>query len=91
MAQELEKDEQSEMDNETTKIKQGSGRGFAGMSEDKRRQIASKGGKAQGKGNNPGNFANNREKAVTAGRLGGQNSRGAGQAGSNDTNDSDLE
>lgn len=55
------------------------GRGFAGMSQDKRRAIASKGGKAQGKDNNPGNFANNREKAVAAGQKGGQNSHGGGR------------
>lgn len=30
-----------------------------------------KGGKAQGKRNNPGNFANDREKAKRAGRKGG--------------------
>ena len=57
------------------------GRGFAGMSEQKRREIASKGGRSQGKENNSGNFANNREKAVAAGRLGGQNSRGGGRQG----------
>jgi hypothetical protein len=68
-------------------------RGFAGMDEDKQREIASKGGKAahqkgtaheftseeasaagsaQGKENNPGNFANDRDKASRAGRKGGQ-------------------
>ena len=36
------------------------------MSTEQRRAIASKRGKSQGKGNNPGNFANNREKAVAA-------------------------
>jgi len=30
-----------------------------------------KGGKAQGKRNNPGNFANDRKKAARAGRKGG--------------------
>ncbi len=54
-------------------------RGFAGMSEEKRRAIASKGGQSQGKANNPGNFANNREKAVAAGQKGGQNSHGGGR------------
>ena len=52
------------------------GRGFASMDEDKQREIASMGGKSQGKENNPGNFANDREKAAAAGRKGGQNSGG---------------
>jgi general stress protein YciG len=47
-------------------------RGFASMDEDKQREIASKGGKSQGKENNPANFANDREKAAEAGRKGGQ-------------------
>ncbi|MDR3571880.1 MAG: KGG domain-containing protein [Candidatus Pacebacteria bacterium] len=38
-------------------------------------EQASKGGKSQGKESNPGNFANDREKAIEAGRKGGQ-SRG---------------
>jgi general stress protein YciG len=75
-------------------------RGFASMSEEERREIASKGGKAaheqgtahefdseeakkaghkggisQGQENNPGNFANDREKARDAGRKGGEASR----------------
>lgn len=41
------------------------------MSEEERRRIASKGGRSQGKENNPGNFANDREKASRAGREGG--------------------
>lgn len=57
----------------------GGRRGFAGMSEEKRKAIASKGGQSQGKHNNSGNFANDREKAVAAGRLGGQHSRGGGR------------
>lgn len=64
-----------------------SGRGFAGMSQEKRRAIASKGGQSQGKGNNPGNFANNRDKAVAAGRLGGQNSHGGGRQAQDQDND----
>lgn len=48
-----------------------SGRGFAGMDEDRQREIASKGGQSQGKGNNPGNFANDPERASVAGRKGG--------------------
>ncbi len=47
-------------------------RGFAAMDEEKQREIASKGGKSQGKENNPGNFANNPEKAREAGRKGGE-------------------
>jgi len=66
------------------------GRGFAGMSEQKRKAIASKGGQSQGKGNNPGNFANNREKAVAAGQKGGQNSHGGGRT-SADTTDTDSD
>ncbi len=42
------------------------------MDEEKRREIASKGGKSQGKENNPGNFANNPKRAQEAGRKGGQ-------------------
>jgi uncharacterized protein len=41
-------------------------RGFAAMDPHKQREIASKGGKASG-----GNFANDREKARSAGRKGG--------------------
>jgi|GEM_PF-1468311 len=49
-----------------------SGRGFASMSEEDRRRIASKGGKSQGKATNPGNFANDPQRAREAGRRGGQ-------------------
>ena len=42
-------------------------RGFAAMSVDKRRAIASKGGSMS-----PGNFKNDRQKAREAGRKGGQ-------------------
>lgn len=42
------------------------------MDPEKQRAIASKGGKSQGKENNPGNFANDRAKAIQAGRKGGQ-------------------
>jgi general stress protein YciG len=45
--------------------KQGSGRGFASMDEDKQREIASEGGKASG-----GNFANDPERAAEAARAG---------------------
>jgi general stress protein YciG len=51
-----------------------SNRGFASMNEDKQREIASKGGKAQGKENNPANFANDKKKASAAGKEGGSNS-----------------
>lgn len=42
-------------------------RGFASMSPDKQREIASKGGKASG-----GNFKNNPERAREAGKKGGE-------------------
>lgn len=47
------------------------GRGFAGMDEDKQREIARKGGQSQGRENNPGNFANDPQRASEAGRKGG--------------------
>ncbi len=47
-------------------------RGFASMDEATQREIASKGGHSQGRENNPGNFANNRERARIAGRKGGE-------------------
>ncbi len=49
----------------------GRGRGFASMDENKQREIASKGGRSQGKENNPGNFANDPQRASEAGRKGG--------------------
>jgi uncharacterized protein len=49
-----------------------SDRGFASMDEKKARDIQSKGGRSQGKENNPGNFANDREKARRAGQEGGR-------------------
>lgn len=51
-----------------------SNRGFASMDEAKQKEIASKGGKSQGKQNNPGNFANDRERASKAGKRGGESS-----------------
>ena len=42
------------------------------MDKDRQREISAKGGRSQGKENNPGNFANDREKAAAAGRKGGQ-------------------
>lgn len=55
-------------------------KGFASMSLKMRREIASKGGKSQGKQNNAGNFANDPERAAIAGRKGGSNgSRGKGK------------
>jgi|HubBroStandDraft_3_1064219.scaffolds.fasta_scaffold249575_1 general stress protein YciG len=47
-------------------------RGFAAMDEATQRIIASKGGQSQGKENNPGNFANDRDRAREAGRKGGE-------------------
>jgi general stress protein YciG len=46
-------------------------RGFASMDRAKQREIAKKGGHSQGKANNPGNFANNPDRAREAGRRGG--------------------
>jgi uncharacterized protein len=54
-------------------------RGFAAMDEATQRGIASKGGQSQGKENNPGNFANNRDRAREAGRKGGE-SHGANRS-----------
>ncbi len=51
-----------------------SDRGFASMDESKQREIASKGGKSQGKENNPSNFANDKKKASAAGKKGGESS-----------------
>ncbi|MDR6305886.1 general stress protein YciG [Nitrobacter vulgaris] len=45
------------------------------MSAEKRRAIASKGGRAQGKNNNPANFANNPGRAAKAGAKGGKAKR----------------
>lgn len=47
-------------------------RGFAAMDEQQQREIARKGGRSQGKENNPGNFANDPKRASEAGRKGGQ-------------------
>jgi uncharacterized protein len=49
--------------------------GFASMDPDRQREIASMGGQAQGKENNPGNFANDPAKAKRAGHEGGSKSR----------------
>ena len=48
-----------------------SNRGFAGMDEEKQREISSKGGSASG-----GNFKNDPERASEAGRMGGEASGG---------------
>jgi general stress protein YciG len=50
-------------------------RGFALMSAERRREAASKGGRAQGKRNNPGNFAHDPQRAVKAGAKGGKAKR----------------
>jgi uncharacterized protein len=55
-------------------------RGFASMDPQKQQEIASKGGQSQGQENNPGNFANDREKASEAGKKGGQNSHSGGNS-----------
>ncbi|MGH7175367.1 MAG: general stress protein, partial [Minisyncoccia bacterium] len=54
----------------TRRNRRKSGRGFAGMDPDRQRQIAAMGGRSQGQRNNPGNFANNPERAAAAGRKG---------------------
>jgi hypothetical protein len=46
-------------------------RGFASMPKSEVQKIASEGGRSQGKDNNPGNFANDRNKARRAGAEGG--------------------
>ncbi len=79
--------ENSELENDNESGSSGGGRGFAGMSEEKRRAIASKGGQSQGKDNNPGNFANDREKAAAAGQKGGQNSHGGGRQSDDSTDE----
>lgn len=47
-------------------------RGFAAMTPERRRDIASMGGKAQGKTNNTGNFWHDRVRARIAGQKGGR-------------------
>jgi general stress protein YciG len=84
---ETSRDETSESTPESTAVSAGFGpsdvttssiphtpakRGFAAMDEATQRTIASKGGQSQGKGNNPGNFANDRDRAREAGRKGGE-------------------
>jgi general stress protein YciG len=49
-------------------------RGFASMDAERRSEIASMGGRSQGKHNNPANFANRPSEEVRmAGRQGGLN------------------
>ncbi len=54
-------------------------RGFAGMDEEKQREIASKGGKAAHEKGTAHEFTS--EEAREAGRKGGQASRGGGRGG----------
>jgi general stress protein YciG len=42
------------------------------MSQERRREIAASGGRAQGKRTNPGNFANDPKRASIAGAKGGK-------------------
>ena len=49
--------------------------GFASFSPEKMKMVASMGGRSQSKDINPGNFANNRERAAAAGRKGGTASK----------------
>lgn len=46
-------------------------RGFKSMSDEEHRRVSSKGGKSQGKDTNPGNFANDPDRASEAGQKGG--------------------
>jgi general stress protein YciG len=50
-------------------------RGFAAMDEQKRKDLASKGGHSQGAENNPANFANDKKKARDAGKDSNQKSQ----------------
>lgn len=65
----MEKQSQVMMPENPEKVK--SKRGFASMSRERQREIASMGGKASG-----GNFANSPERAAEEGRKGGQVSGG---------------
>jgi|SRR3989338_4405728 len=47
------------------------GLGSPKVSAQRRREIASMGGRSQGRENNPGNFARDTEKASRAGKIGG--------------------
>lgn len=58
-------------------------RGFAAMSIEKRREIASKGGSSVP--NHLRSFSQNRELATKAGRKGGQTSHGGGRSFKNET------
>lgn len=70
-------------ENQGNKTSQGgtSNRGFASMSEDKQRAIASLGGRAAHASGNAHTFSS--EEARAAGRKGGQNSRGGSPQNSN--------
>jgi general stress protein YciG len=50
-------------------------RGFACMSPEKLREVAARGGRAQGKKTNPGNFAHDPKRAAKAGAKGGKAKR----------------
>lgn len=66
--------------NNTNNANSNSGRGFAGMDEEQRRQIASKGGQSVPAEKRA--FSQDRELAASAGRTGGtnsQNNRGSSQ------------
>jgi general stress protein YciG len=62
------------IDNENQQSGQQGGRGFAGMSEERRREIASKGGKAAHQSGNANEFDS--ESGREAGRKGGQSRNG---------------
>jgi uncharacterized protein len=68
-----------------------SNKGFAGMDPEQQRDIASQGGRSQGAHNNPGNFANDPQKASIAGSKGGKASRGGGRSSSGEQGSSEEE
>ena len=51
-------------------------RDFDNNRDESQRDMTSSGGQGQGKESNPGNFANDRERAAEAGRRGGLASHG---------------
>jgi len=62
----------------TTTTTTKSRRGFAAMSPERRREIARKGGASVP--SEKRSFSKDRDLAVSAGRVGGENSRGGGRA-----------
>lgn len=69
--------------NDERRTQQGGGRGFAGMDQERQRQIASKGG--QSVPAEERSFSRDRNLASEAGRKGGENSHGSRRNTSDDT------